>query len=219
MCHAQPPRDVHGRMLKKLEKGKTKACTKLHHKDVPGATTKKTPNNMNKSKGNKSSVHVVTSKGKRRMRNERCFRCNKKGHFIASCPHINSEDGVRRYFGCNEDDHVIISCPHMKNQESTSPGMTFTKEENKQRASYKTERHLCYTCGEQGHLRKVCRYGKIPKPRYSFHSYSLRRPRYYNCARTMISLPKPSTNVIWVPKALLTDLDGPILRWVPKCAH
>jgi hypothetical protein len=35
----------------------------------------------------------------------------------------------------------------------------------------------------------------------------------------MISLPRPSTNAIWVPKALLIDLDGPISRWVPKHAH
>jgi hypothetical protein len=70
-----------------------------------------------------------------------------------------------------------------------------------------------------GHLRKVCTMGKVPKPRKSFHSYSLRRSKYYTCARTIIGSHRPSTNAIWVPKALLSDLYGPIPRWVPKCAN
>jgi hypothetical protein len=61
-------------MVKKLEKGETIACTKLQHTDVP-RTIKKQSNNMNKSKGNTSIVHVfctndvsMTSKKRRRMR-------------------------------------------------------------------------------------------------------------------------------------------------------
>jgi hypothetical protein len=38
--HAQAPQDIHGCMVKKLEKGETAACTKLQHKDVPKATRK-----------------------------------------------------------------------------------------------------------------------------------------------------------------------------------
>lgn len=49
------------------------------------------------------------------------------------------------------------------------------------------------------------------------HSYVLRKPKYDTCARTLMSSPSFSTNVIWVPKALLANLDGPISRWVPKC--
>ena len=135
------------------------------------------------------------------------------------CCLMDTENGVRRCFTCNKEDHVITSFPIMEIQGRTPPTMTLTKTKNEQQASHHAERCFGYKCAEQGHLCKICTQGKVPKPRYSFHSYSLRRPRYYNCARTMISLPKPSTNVIWVPKALLTDLDGPILRWVPKCAH
>jgi hypothetical protein len=39
-CHAQAPQDIHGCMMKKLEKGETTACAKLQHKDVPKAIRK-----------------------------------------------------------------------------------------------------------------------------------------------------------------------------------
>jgi hypothetical protein len=65
----------------------------------------------------------------------------------------------------------------------------------------------------------VCSNGKIYKPNNSLYYYLLRGPRYYTCARTMISSPRFSTNAIWALKALLSDLNGPISRWVPKCAH
>jgi hypothetical protein len=37
-CHAQSFQDIHGRMVKKLEKGETTACDMLHQKHVPRAT-------------------------------------------------------------------------------------------------------------------------------------------------------------------------------------
>jgi hypothetical protein len=185
--------------VKKLEKGRTKACTKRHQKDVPGATMKKQPNDMNKGKGNISTIHIVctndismTSKTRKRMINEKFFRCNEKGHFFASCP-------------CN--------------QERASPRITTTKKKNKQQAPSKTEHHTCYNFGERGHLKKVCSNGKDPKLNNSFHSYSLRRPKYYTCARTMTSSPRFITNAIGVPKTPLANLDGHISRWLTKCAN
>jgi hypothetical protein len=53
----------------------------------------------------------------------------------------------------------------------------------------------------------------------SFHSYLLRKPKSYTCARPMLKSPRSSTKAIWVPKALLDDLYGPILRWVPNYAN
>jgi hypothetical protein len=71
--HAQPPQDIHGRMVKMLKKGETIACARLHQTHVPGAT--KETSNLNKDKGNKSSFHVVctnnvsmTFKNRKRMR-------------------------------------------------------------------------------------------------------------------------------------------------------
>jgi hypothetical protein len=84
-------------VVKKLEKGETVACTKLQQKQLPRAT-KNQANNMNKYKGTNSFSHVVctdnvsmSSKSKKRRRNERCFRCKDKGHFIASRPHMENK--------------------------------------------------------------------------------------------------------------------------------
>jgi hypothetical protein len=136
---AQLPQDIHGLVLKELEKGQTKACVKLHKKRVPKSTNEAI--NMNKEKGKNTISHVVcannvsmSSKGKRWRRNRRCFRCKEKGYFIASCP-------------------------HMEYKSLASPRMTFIKKESKQQASCKAEQCFCYKCGEQGHLWKVCRKG------------------------------------------------------------
>jgi hypothetical protein len=124
-------------VVKKLENGETTSCTKLRQKHVPRAT--KEANNLNKNKGNNSSVYVVctnkismTSKSRKRMRKVRCFISNVKGHFITSCPHTEKKDKVRRCFACNDEDHLITSCPLMKNQECASPTMTLTKKKNEQ---------------------------------------------------------------------------------------
>jgi hypothetical protein len=77
--------------------------------------------------------------------------------------------------------------PLMKDLGRASPTLTLTKTKNEHQASYQAESRFCYKCGEQGHLRKVCTMCKIPKPRNSLHSYSVRRPKYYTCARFMIS--------------------------------
>jgi hypothetical protein len=80
---------------------------------------------------------------------------------------------MRRCCGCSNKDQVITSCPPMKNQGHASPTMTLTKNENEHQASYQAERHFCYKCGEQGHLHKVCKKGKVPKQINSYHSYLL----------------------------------------------
>jgi hypothetical protein len=54
---AQPPQDIHGRVVKKLETGETATSVKLHKKDVPKAINKAI--NMNKEKGKDSMSHVV----------------------------------------------------------------------------------------------------------------------------------------------------------------
>jgi hypothetical protein len=55
--HAQPPQDIHGRVVKKLEKGEIIASVKLHKKEVPKSINKEI--NMNKEKGKDSISHVV----------------------------------------------------------------------------------------------------------------------------------------------------------------
>jgi hypothetical protein len=94
-----------------------------------------------------------------------------------SCPHKDKDEMMRRCFGCNDEDHVITSCLLMKNQRRAFPTMTLTKNKNGQQASYQVERCFCYKCGEQGHLRKVCKKDKVPKQINSSHFYSFRRPK------------------------------------------
>jgi hypothetical protein len=161
----------------------------------------------------------MSSKIKKGRGKWRCFNCKELGHFIASCPHKDKDEGMRRCFGCNGKDHMIISCPLIKNQRRAPSKMTLTKIKDKQQASCQIERHFCYMCGEQGHLRKVCKKGKFSKQVNLSQSYSLRRPKSYTCARSIMRSPRSSTNAIWVPKALLNDLYGPIPRWVPNCAN
>jgi hypothetical protein len=111
-CHARPLQDNCGRMGKKLEKGIIIAYTYLHQeKKVPRAT-KKQVKNMGKDKCNNSSVHVdcannvsISFKNRKRRGNKICYKCKKKGHMIASCP-------------------------HMENQSLASPNMTNIKKEN-----------------------------------------------------------------------------------------
>ena len=221
---AQLSQDIHGRVVKKLEKGKTAASVKLNKKNVPKAINEEI--NMNKEKGKNSISHVVctdhlsmSSKSKKGRGKRRCFKCKELGHFIASCPHKDKDEEMRRCFGCNDKDHMITSCPLMKNQRRAPSKMTLTKQKDKQQVSSQVERRFCYMCGEHGHLPKVCKKGKVPKQVNLSQSYSLRRPKSYTCARSVMRSPRTSTTAIWVPKALLDDRYGPISRWVPNCAN
>jgi hypothetical protein len=223
-CHAQLPQDIYEHVVKKLEEGETAARVKLLEKDVPKAISEAI--NIRQEKGNNSISHVVctnnlsmSSKNKKRKGKRRCFKCNKLGHLIASCPYNDKGEGIRRCFGCNDKNHTITSCPLLMNQARALSGMTPTKENDKQQASCQAERRFCYKCGEQGHLSKVCNKGEVPKQVNLSQSHSLRRPKSYTCARSITRSPRTSTKTIWVPKALLVERHGPIPRWVPNCAN
>jgi hypothetical protein len=222
--HARPPQEIYENVVKKLEEGETAARAKLLEKDVPKAISEAI--NMRQGKGNDSISHVIctdhlsmSSKNKNGKGKRRCFKCNKTGHLITSCPYNYTDEGMRRCFGCNDKDHMITSCPLMKNQGRASSKMTSTKKEDKQRASCQVKQCFCYMCGEYGHLSKVCKKGKVPKQVKLSQSYSLRRPKPYTCARSVMRSPRTSTIAIWVPKDFLNDRYGPIPRWVPNCAN
>jgi hypothetical protein len=177
-CHTRPPQDIHEHVVKKLEKGENEVCTKLHQEHVPRAT-KNQANNTKDDKGNNQISHVICannismfSKNCKRSRNKRCFGCKEKCHFIASCP-------------------------HMENKIHAAPRMTSNK--NKKQMPHKIEHCICYNFHKTGHLKKVCVNGKISKLNTLAHPYSLRRPKYYTCARMMISSLRVSTNGTWVP--------------------
>jgi hypothetical protein len=199
----------------------TVARVKLLEKDVPKAISEEI--NMRQEKGNDSISHVVctnnlsmSSKSKKKRGKRRCFKCKELGHLIASCPYKDKDEEMRRCFGCNGKDHMITSCPVIKNQGRVPFKMTLTKENDKQQASCRVERRFYYMCGEHGHPPKVCNKGKVPKQVNLSQSYSLRRPKSYTCARSIMRSPRTSTKAIWVPKALLVERHGPIPRWVPN---
>jgi hypothetical protein len=145
---------------------------------------------MSKIQGEKINAHTICSNNV-----PMCF--NKE----------RSKRSDRRCYGCKE-----------KNQDlARSRKMTIKKDESKRQIHCKDKHRICYNCREKGHLFKVCPKGKTPKPNLAIHSNMLRRRKFDSCARKVMSSPHSRTNVIWVPKSLLANLDGPIMIWVPKC--
>jgi hypothetical protein len=122
-----------------------------------------------------------------------------------------SKRSDRRCYGCKEKGQEIGSYPHMKNQDLARS----RKMKAKDKCIARISTTFSTIALKKGHLFKVCPKGKIPKPNLSIHSNMLRRPKFD--AIKVMSSPHSRTNAIWVPKSPLANLDGPIMRWVPKC--
>jgi hypothetical protein len=63
-----------------------------------------------------------------------------------------------------------------------------------------------------------CPMGITPKLNSLIDSNLLRRPKNDTCARKVVGSPYASTKAIWVPKSLMTNLDGPKIVWVSSYA-
>jgi hypothetical protein len=92
-----------------------------------------------------------------------------------------------------------------------------TKRQSKDKAS-KIKHQTCYTCRDKGHLSKDC-----PKTQTFIHKVvdnDISHVGIKNDTSTIkvISSPCDSPRVIWVPKHLLTNHEGPNKGWVPKLA-
>jgi hypothetical protein len=147
--------------------------------------------------------------------------CSNKVDDQATLPNKKTRSIKRKCYGCNEKGHEIASCPYMKDEDLSSStksliGKVASKRQEKK--ANKNKRRLCYTCRGKGHLSMDCPMGNIPKLNSSFDSNLLRRPKNDTCARKMICSPYTSTKAIWVPKSLVTNLDGPNIVWVPNYA-
>jgi hypothetical protein len=195
-CHAQPSQDKCDNMVKKLEKGTIVVFTKPLQK-----YTKTSKKDTSKTQGDKINAHTICSNNVRM-----CFDKER------------SKRSDRRCYGCKEKGHEIGSCPHMKNQDlAPSKEVLINKEvTSKRQIPCKIKQRIFYNCHKKGHMWKDCPIGKFPKPNLSIHSNMLRRPKFDSCARKVMSSPYSRTKAIWVPKSLLANLDGPIMRWVPK---
>jgi hypothetical protein len=126
-----------------------------------------------------------------------CFKCSKKGHLIKSCPHSRQKGIV------------------LEKKILTNP--VASKKQGKKKSS-RLEDRLCYICQKKGHQCKDCPIGNYPTSSLSIISHVTRQPKIATCARKVMSLPSANTKDFWVPRSLLTNLDGPIKRWVPKYA-
>jgi hypothetical protein len=234
-CIAQPSQDNRDHMVKKLETGTTVPCTKSlkeNVKDLRIVKRKKQKKKINTSskslnhasiQGNIQGNNQVTLHTKR---SKKCSECFEKGHSIRLCPYIkndlitNKDDKL--CFKCSKKGHLIKSCPYLKQKGIMLEKKILTnhvaiKKQGKKKSS-KLEDRLCYICRKKGHQCKDCPIGNYPSSSLSIISHVTRQPKIATYARKVISLPSANTKDSWVPRSLLTNLDGPINRWVPKYA-
>jgi hypothetical protein len=81
----------------------------------------------------------------------------------------------------------------------------------------KVKRRICYTCSLKGHLSQDYPKGNKSKPKVvNSTSNVCGKTNIVYDARKVISSPCTSPKVIWLPKFLLTNLEGPNKTWVPK---
>jgi hypothetical protein len=191
-------------MVKKLETGTTVACTKSLQMKVKTVRKSKRKEQNKKIKTSTMSLdhasiqgnnHTTLPCNKIKKLKRKCYGCGKKGHKIESCPFMK-ENGLMLEKG-RSTNHLVI-----KVQDKVK--------------SFKDR--LCYICRRKGHLCKDCPISNYNVPSLSIDSYVTRQPKISTCARKVMSLPSASTKDIWVSRSLLTNLDGPIKRWVPKYA-
>jgi hypothetical protein len=231
-CIAQPSQDNRDHMVKKLETGTTVACTtslEENVKDLRIAMRRKQKmefNTSSKSLNHASTKGNIQGNDQATRHIKRCSECFKEGHLIRSCPYIkngliiNKDD--RLCFKCSKKGHLLRSCPHLKQKGIGLEKKVFTNHVagNKQgkKKTSKLEKRLCYTCRRKGHQCKDCPIGKNPTPNLSIDFHVTRQPKIATCVRKVMSLPSSKTKDFWVPRSLSTNLNGPIKRWVPKCA-
>jgi uncharacterized small protein (DUF1192 family) len=230
-CTAQPSQDNSDHMVKKLETGTTEACTKSLEENVKDLRIVKRKEQKKKNTSVKSLNHAsiqgniqgndqVTLRAKK---SKKCSECFENGHLIRSCPYIK-ENGLiidkddKLCFKYSKKGHLVKSCPHVK-QKGIEKKIVTNHIASKKQGKKKSSRHedrLCYICQKKGHQCKECPIGNYPAPNLSINSYVTRQPKTETCARKVMSLPSAGTKDIWVPRSLLTNLDGPIKRWRPK---
>jgi hypothetical protein len=218
-CTTQPSQDNRDYMVKKLETETTVACTKSLEEKVQNLRIVKRKELKNKINTSAKSLNHASMQGN--------IQGNDQAKFHTKCPYIK-ENGLiinkddKHCFRCSKKGHLVKSCPYVKQKSIVLEKKIFTNPvaSNKQvkKKSSRHEDRLCYICRKKGHQCKDCPIGNYPAPNLSINSYVTRQSKIATCARKVMSLPSASTKDIWVPRSLLTNLDGPIKRWGPKYA-
>jgi hypothetical protein len=234
-CIAQPSQDNRDHMVKKLETGTTVACTKSLEENVKDLRIAKRKEQKMKINASSKSLNHTSIKGNiqgnnqatfHTKRSKKCSDCFEKGHSIRSCPYIKNDLIINKNdklcFKCSKKGHLIRSCPYLKQKgimlEKKIPTNHVASKKQGRKKSSRLEDHLCYICRKKGHQCKDCPIGNNPTPSLLINSHVTRQPKIATCARKVMSLPSANTKDFWVPRSLLTNLDGPIKRWVPKYA-
>jgi hypothetical protein len=234
-CIAQPSQDNRDHMVKELETGTTMACTKSLEENVKDLGIVKRREQKKKINTSTKSLNHASIKGNiqgnnqftlHTKRSKKCSECFEKGHSIRSCPYIKNDLLINKddklCFKCLKKGHLIKSCPYLKQkgivlEKKILTNHVASKKQGKKTSS-KLEDRLCYICRKKGHQCKDCPMGNYPTSSLSLISHVTRQPKIATCARKVMSLPNANTKDSWVPRSLLTNLNGPIKRWVPKYA-
>jgi len=230
----QPSQDNHETMVKKLEKGSIvqNSCNLVYKsREVKPQTKKRNLAHVKCFKcsnmGHYASMCSIKiegqqtlSKRQRSLAKRRYFGCCKMGHIIAT----------RKSGKPGSSEMRKPEVPALKSQRHFRPNKGFRKaqekylerkavKDNKNKPSSNIKHKICYTCRGKGHLGKNCPNGNSPKPNLINNVYlCFRRPSNGVGASRMMSSSTTRPRAIWVPKSLLTNLHGPNVAWVPKCA-
>ena len=166
-------------------------------------------------------------KEKQRARTRACFKCKEKGHLIAACPFLQNEvrsDPIGqtghprpvRPVGAQTAQPHPYKSKQVKDT-NVMPKMKQVLSNGDNVESRKAKHRTCYTCREKGHLGKDCPKGNPQTSNLVQYDFTkLRNDKAGTCAIRVIKSPRTSIRAIWVPKHLLTNLDGPNKIWVPK---
>ena len=235
----RPSQDNRDPVVKKLEKGSNITCSapKSDHKGSKRKTQEKKKLDHIKCFKCSHMGHYASmcsfnqegnsnqSKRQRSISQRRCFGCHEKGHKIEACMN-KSRSGPAKSGGTdfvNPVAPVFAGKPDIKlNKGFLKAQARFMEKKDfrsKINISSNIKQKICYTCRQKGHLGKDYPNGNTTKPNFvnSVH-IQLRRSSSGDCASRMIKSSTTHPKAIWVPKSLLTNLHGPNVAWVPKCA-
>jgi hypothetical protein len=99
----------------------------------------------------------------------------------------------------------------------TRQGLQEASQRQEKKCMSKIKGRICYTCRLKGHLSQDCPNGNKYEPKVVNSTSNVHGKSNGLCdTRKVIS--SLSTKAIWVPKFLLTNLEGPNETWVPKLA-
>jgi hypothetical protein len=170
----------------------------------------------------------LSRKQRRLLRTITCFGCKKEDHRILSCPNFQAEPHCSGRTGQTGmaywSDRSITYLALQGNMETGSKGHIASRtrqvllganQRQEKKHMSKVKGRICYTCRLKGHLSQDCPKGNKYEPKVVSSTPNVhgKSNGLYDTRKVISS---PSTRAIWVPKFLLTNLEGPNETWVPK---